>query len=187
MTDALVAAIAAGDTDAFAQWMRGAERPLRLSLRRYAAVVDTEAVLQETLLRVWQVAPRFKPDGKPDGLLRLAYRIAHNLAVSEIRARNSEQTATDTLDNEHEEAAIESASDPDPMLERAIKVCFELLSEKPRQAMMLRLTGAGLSDVHLAEILEMTRNTFLQNITRARKALIECLERHDIHLDEVSR
>jgi len=62
-----------------------------------------------------------------------------------------------------------------------------LLSEKPRQAMMLRLTGAGLSDVHLAEILEMTRNTFLQNITRARKALIECLERHDIHLDEVSR
>ena len=187
MTDALVAAIALGDSDAFAQWMRGAERPLRLSLRRYAAVVDTEAVLQETLLRIWQIAPRFQPDGKPDGLLRLAYRIAHNLAVSEIRSRNAEQSAKDALANEHEEAAIEPASDPDPTLARAIKTCLELLSGKPKQAMMLRLTGDGRSDTRLAEILKMTRNTFLQNITRARKALIECLERHDIYLDEVTR
>src|SRR5688572_2571793 len=85
MEEPLVAAIASGDTGAFTRWMRGAERPLRESLRRYAASVDTEAVLQETLLRVWQVAPRFTHDGEPNGLLRLAVRIAHNLAISELR------------------------------------------------------------------------------------------------------
>ena len=39
--------------------------------------------------RVWQVAPRFKPDGRPDALLRLAIRIGRNLAVSELDARGS--------------------------------------------------------------------------------------------------
>ncbi|MCZ7684030.1 MAG: hypothetical protein M5U28_36765 [Sandaracinaceae bacterium] len=80
-----LAMIAAGDADVFATWMAGAEPALRAGLRRFAAHVDTEAVLQETLLRVWQVAPRFVPDGRPDGLLRLGHRIARNLAVSEIR------------------------------------------------------------------------------------------------------
>jgi hypothetical protein len=56
MEEPLVAAIAAGDASAFARWMRGAERPIRESLRRYAASVDTEAVLQESLLRVADAA-----------------------------------------------------------------------------------------------------------------------------------
>ena len=34
---------------------------------------------------MWQVAPRFERDGRPNGLLRLAIRIARNLAVSEVR------------------------------------------------------------------------------------------------------
>ena len=59
--------ILAGDSSAFATWMAGAEPRLRASLRSFAVQVDTEAVLQETLLRVWQVAPRFVPDGRPDG------------------------------------------------------------------------------------------------------------------------
>jgi RNA polymerase sigma-70 factor (ECF subfamily) len=45
-------AIAAGDPDAFAPWVAGAEPALRDSLRPFAARVDTEAVLQEALLRV---------------------------------------------------------------------------------------------------------------------------------------
>ena len=65
-----------GDADAFARWMAGVEHPLRAGLRRFAGQVDAEAVLQETLLRIWQVAPRFVPDGRPDGLVRLGHRIA---------------------------------------------------------------------------------------------------------------
>jgi len=46
-------AIVAGDAQAFAAWLAGAEPRIRASLRGFAAQVDVEAVLQETLLRVW--------------------------------------------------------------------------------------------------------------------------------------
>lgn len=62
--DSFLPAILAGDVDAFGYWVAGAEARLRNSLRHFAAVVDTEAVVQETLLRVWQVAPRFVSDGR---------------------------------------------------------------------------------------------------------------------------
>src|SRR5262245_45932383 len=78
-------AIVDGQTAAFGRWMSLAEPPLRDSLRPYAARVDVEAVLQETLLRVWQAAPRHVPDGRPNSLFRLAIRIARNLAVDEVR------------------------------------------------------------------------------------------------------
>src|SRR3989304_4469619 len=83
--DLYLSAIVAGDTRAFGRWMAGAEPPMRESLRSFARVVDVEAVLQEALIRVWSVAPRFVPDGGPNGLLRLGVRIARNLAVSEVR------------------------------------------------------------------------------------------------------
>jgi len=83
--DVYLAAIVGGDPYAFSRWMAGSERVVRESLRSFAAVVDVESVLQESLLRVWQVAPRFERDGRPNGLLRFAIRIARNLAVSEVR------------------------------------------------------------------------------------------------------
>ena len=43
--------IAAGDDGAFALWLAGAEPELRDGLRAFAATVDTEAVIQEALLR----------------------------------------------------------------------------------------------------------------------------------------
>src|SRR6266571_1187626 len=92
--------ISSGDTDAFARWLAEAERPLRQSLRRYAAAVDTEAVMQETLLRVWVVARRCRPDGRPNSLLRLGLTIARNLALSEIRRTRS--------------GPIDDADPPDP-------------------------------------------------------------------------
>ena len=41
--------------------------------------------MQEALLRVWQVAPRCRRDERPNALLRLAARIARNLAIDELR------------------------------------------------------------------------------------------------------
>ncbi len=88
--DVHLSAVVAGDASAFAQWLAGSEPPIRDSLRSFAAVVDVEVIVQETLLRVWQVAPRFERDGRPNGLLRFAIRIARNLAVSEVRRTRAE-------------------------------------------------------------------------------------------------
>src|SRR5689334_3775621 len=96
--DVFLPAILDDDTRAFARWMAAAEGTMRDSLRSFATVVDVEAVLQESLLRVWQVRGRFERDGKPNGLLRLGIRIARNLAVSEVRRLKSRPAPEEDLE-----------------------------------------------------------------------------------------
>jgi RNA polymerase sigma-70 factor (ECF subfamily) len=173
--DVYLSLIVAGDANAFGRWLAGAEPTVRLTLRSFATAIDVEAVLQEALLRVWQVAPRFEPDGRPNGLLRLAIRIARNLAVSEVRrtkARPAEQ-----LDDDTDDVAPE-APPPDPLLRQHIANCRDKLPAKPREALDARLSSAGgEDDDQLAAALNMRLNTFLQNFTRARKLLADCLKR----------
>lgn len=173
--------ICAGDADAFASWLAGSEAPIRESLRRFAASVDTEAVLQEALLRVWQVAPRFTPDGKPNGLLRLGVRIARNLAISETRRLRGSAVEPEVLDATPDPRP---ASPPDPHLRRVIEECRERLPSKPAAALVARLSSGGTEpDAELATRLGMRTNTFLQNFTRARKLLLECLESRGVRLE----
>ena len=177
-----LAAICAGDTAAFGLWVRGAEPTLRDTLRSFALVVDTEAVLQEALLRVWQVAPRLVPDGTSNALFRLAVRITRNLAVSERRRMRGEPLELEDGDVPVELRDVRGA--PDPMLRARIEHCRDELPDKPRQALVLRLaSGVGESDEALAAQMQMRVNTFLQNFTRARKLLAECLEKHGVDLE----
>ena len=183
--DVHLAAIQSGDADAFGRWVAGTEATLRSSLGSFAAFVDTEAVVQESLLRVWQVAPRFERDGRPNGLLRLALRIARNLAISERRKVHTDFVDDSVLD----ERAFLAAGTPvtassDPLLRRLIEECRSRLPEKPMQALLARLASAGSEpDELLAERLAMRLNTFLQNFTRARKLLASCLRGHGVDLE----
>lgn len=184
--DRQVPRIVAGDHDAFAEWMRGAEPRIRDSLRSFAAHVDVEAVVQETLLRVWQVAPRFIPDGRENGLLRLGISIARNLAISEVRRRRVKPAEIEALEAEGpavEYAALDPARPGDPLLRGRIEECVRRLPRQPERALMARLAAAGREpDKTVAERLGMRLNTFLQNVTRARKLLAECLKRAGIDL-----
>lgn len=183
--DEYLPAIAAGDKRSFGLWMSGAERSLRLSLRSFATSVDTEAVIQETLLRVWQVAPRVKSDGRGNSLLRMATRIAKNLAISETR-----RTRADLLDTPDLERAAQSdqpteAAPTDPLLRKIIAACKERLPKKPLAALEARLQCRGAErDDALAARLGMKKNTFLQNFGRARKFLAECLRKNGIDLEQ---
>jgi DNA-directed RNA polymerase specialized sigma24 family protein len=184
--DQHLAAIQQGDADAFGRWAAGVEPTLRSSLRAFAAAVDTEAVLQETLLRIWQVAPRFEADGRPNGLLRLALRSARNLAISETRRRRARPAEPEDLETWMAIATEHSDTPADPLLRRAIEGCREKLPNKPAEALEARLQSAGGEpDEVLAERLGQRLNTFLQNFTRARKMLAECLQRQGIAVEEV--
>jgi len=179
--DAHLPAIGAGDADAFGRWLAGAEPPLRASLRSFAAVVDVEAILQETLLRVWQLVPAFQPDGRANALLRFAHRIARHLAISELRRRHGETSLeASSIDTPDLHAALPA----DPLLRAAIAECRERLPGKPAAALAQRLATAGDEpDAVLARRLGMTLNTFLQNFTRARRLLADCLKKRGVDLD----
>ena len=72
----------------------------------------------------------------------------------------------------------------DPFLRRAIDDCRRQLGDgKPAQALEARLASGGAEpDETLAARLSMRVNTFLQNFTRARRLLAECLARHGIDI-----
>ena len=188
MTDDLdvhLPAIAAGDPGAFAGWLSRAEDPLRRSLSSWATRVDAEAVLQEALLRVWQVAPRVAPDGRPNALLRLAVRVARNAAIDELRRSRSTPVDADALERAANavEDPIEPAV-PDPALRRAIERCRAALKGPPARAFEARIAShGGAPDRDLARDLDMQVNTFLKNFGRARALLVECLRRAGVTLE----
>lgn len=175
-------AIVVGDPSAFARWVAGVEPLLRRSLRAFAAAVDAEAVVQETLLRAWQVAPRIEIDGRPNGLLRFALRAARNLAISEVRRARVAEDALREMER-CSDLDVDVWAPPDPLLRERIDDCRKKLPRQPARALEARLGGAaGDGDRTLAAALGMRLNTFLQNITRARRLLADCLRRAGIDL-----
>src|SRR5690606_23288260 len=129
-------------------------------------------------------APRFQPDGKPNALLRLAQRIAWNLAISEARRlERSTPVDPELLAAGVDEAQRWEPRPPDPLLREAIARCREKLPPRPKEALGVRLEGqGGVPDATLAERLGMEKNTSLQNVSRARKLLQECLRLAGIDL-----
>ena len=178
--------IVAGDLGAFGSWVSAVEARLRDSLRLFASRADVEAVVQETLLRVWQIAPRFVADGRENGLLRLAIRMARNMAISELRRFRAEPMEIDALEREaleYDPAGSGALGASDPLLARRIEDCLGRLPRQPGRALAARLESGGIEpDEALAEGLGMRKNTFFQNVARARKLIAECLARHGVDL-----
>ena len=174
-------AIAAGDPSAFGRWVAGAEHGIRLHLRPCAASVDTEVICQETLLRMWQVAPRVVKDGRGNSLLRLALRTAQNLAIDHVRRLRREPVSIPLDESLDGDLGDISATPIDPLVKEAVAECRDRLPKKPSAALGARFDDGGARhDRDLAARLDMTLNTFLKNIGRARKLLIECLERRGV-------
>jgi RNA polymerase sigma factor (sigma-70 family) len=184
--EALLPAIAAGDVQAFASWLAEAEPRIRSSLSRFARSVDTEAVLQETLLRLWKVAARVQPDPRGDSLVRLGVQIAHNLAIDHARRDKRRERAAEAQQFEGDPELDEAP--PDPLLRDLIRGCSAKLPEQPAAALACRLENRGAEpDEALAERLGMRLNTFLKNFGRARQLLLECLAKAGVELSGSGR
>ena len=181
--DAAFAKARAGSHEAFADWMGGVELPIRLALRRFAQAVDVEAVVQETLLRMWLLSQDKERDLTGENAsLRFAIGVARNIARSEARRWGREQLLPP---EDLPEASVDPEPLSDPGLRRAIAECLARVAAKPLRALRARMDLGGLtSDRDIAQGLRMTLNTFLQNIVRARKQVAACLERKGISLEE---
>ncbi len=174
-----------GDRGAFAQWIGMVEIPLRRSLHRFARAVDVEAVVQETLLRMWLVAgdPQRVLEGSRASL-KYAFAVGRIVALEEMRRyRQDRFVGLDVLENLPEGRI--NPDPPDPALARKLQDCMERLPRRPREALWARVHDGRLPDRQLADALRMKANTFFQNIVRARRLLRECLERRGVRLEEI--
>jgi DNA-directed RNA polymerase specialized sigma24 family protein len=182
--DRLWELVCIGDRVGTGDWMGRVERPIRAALRPYARAVDTEAITQETLLRMWGFAQDdgFELTGE-NASLRYAIRVAQGLARNDARKRGR---AVLLPPEDMPEIAVQPDEPLSPAFVKAVAECWELVTGKPRMAIAARMSwGAARPDRETAEALSMTTNTFLQNVVRARRQLAGCLAGKGIDLKEL--
>lgn len=182
--DELFAAARTDRPRAFARWMGSVELPVRRGLRAYAKAVDVETIVQETFLRMWLLTR--EPDRELTGenaSLKFAVGVARNLARAEARRYRREHLLPP---EELPEIPVDPAPVSDPKLRRLIQDCLKRVAGAPLRALEARLNlGDRLPDHSIAAMIRMTKNTFLQNIVRARRQVAECLEKQGVRLNEV--
>jgi RNA polymerase sigma-70 factor (ECF subfamily) len=181
-----------GSEAGFRAWLPLVEPVLWRTLRSFAPAVDVEAIVQEALLRMWTIAPVQPLEGE-NASLRFALRLVRNLAIDEARRRGREvppDTGGTAAGDDSRDPLPPAAPAPlaDPLLRRAILACIDKLPRQPKAALRARLDAAGaFPDRLLAERLAMQLNTFLQNVTRARRLVEECLAASGIAVKEYLR
>jgi RNA polymerase sigma-70 factor (ECF subfamily) len=126
-----------------------------------------EDVVQETLLRLWSQARRFRPERAR--LTTWLHNIAHNLCIDELR-RESRQRPEEG----HDDAAADSASPGDTRdgerREVLLRQAISALPERQRSALVL-CHYQGLSNRQAAEILDVRVEALESLLARARRTL----------------
>ena len=185
--DRLWSEVCAGDQQAFGDWMGRVERPILRSLGPFARAVDTESVVQETLMRMWHLSQddSRRLEGE-NASLRFAIGTAHNLARNMARKQRREHLVPPGI---LPDGINDAPTDPprDPLLGRIIEKCIEALSARAKSVLLARLQHGHVDDQTSAGRLRMTLNTFFQNVTRARRHLDECLQKNGVHEHEAFR
>jgi len=166
---ARLARIAAGDEAAFAALV--AEQTPRL-LRFASSILGTgqaeaEELVQEALIRLWQQAEAWQPDGRISTWL---HRVTYRLAIDVLRRRRP------TVGIEAVEETLEDAG-PEPEARlirvedvRALRAAVESLPERQRTAIAL-CHFQGLSQAEAAAVLEVSEAAYESLLARARRRL----------------
>ena len=150
----LVARLAAGDEAALGPlYDRYGKLVYSLALRVVRDPAAAEEVTQEVFVRLWRNAASFEPArGRAHAWLM---RITHNLALNEVRRRQSRPVAAENYDWESA-AVVDQATERDPaqaawLRERAeaVRSAVAQLPAAQRQAIELAFFG-GLSQAEVA-------------------------------------
>lgn len=175
----LVAATKEGDELAFQEIVRRYRNPITNFIYRMLNDYDRAVELaQETFLRVYANAGRYQATFHFSTYI---YRIASNLAISELRQRkrrklvslftpwrsqNEEEQEIDPPD----ERPLQDADLIDRERRRAVTRAIQTLPEKYRTALVLR-DVEGISYDEIAGILNISEGTVKSRINRARTML----------------
>lgn len=182
--------MAGGDEDALGQlYDRFGQAVYSLCLRIVRDGATAEELTQEVFVRLWRSAASFEPTrGK---LSTWLLRIAHNLALNEVRRRQSRPVVAPDVDWEIESASLaDPSTDGDPsvavwMRERAdvVRRALAQLPAPQRRAIELAFYG-GLSQAEVAAALGDPLGTVKSRIRVGMQRLRELLVAAGV--DEVS-
>jgi RNA polymerase sigma-70 factor (ECF subfamily) len=179
----LLAAIRDGDEGAFGEIVRRYRNPITNFVYRMLDDYDRSVELaQETFIRIYTSASRYKADYSFSTYI---YRIASNLAISELRQRKRRKLVSlfSAFSDEGGEAMELDLPDEGPLQDetliederrRAVARAITSLPVKYRAAIVLR-DIEGLSYDRIAETLNLSEGTVKSRINRARNLLKEKL------------
>lgn len=193
LDDELMERFQKGDEDAFTLLVRRHEKPLINFIAQFIGDRDSaEDLAQETFIRIFQAAPRYKP-GRAQ-FNTWMYHIASNLCKNELRnrARRERHWVDNTVkdsDAEDAEAGGESlianapadaTYQPDVVLARkelrdALRKAIAALPEQYREPLVLR-DIQGLSYEEISKVLGIRAGTTKSRINRARLILKDKLK-----------
>ena len=161
----LVFLVAKGNESAFNELLvRHQGAIYQLAHRFLGDANEAEDIAQETFLRLYRSADRYKPNAS---LRSYLYKIAKNLCIDFLRKKRPE-----TMANLPETMPQDSPLD---QLERAqtlqiILDCVDTLPENQRMAILLR-HNSGLRYQEIADVMELTVSAVESLLVRARKTL----------------
>jgi RNA polymerase sigma-70 factor (ECF subfamily) len=167
--DALMQRIADGDRGAFAVVV-GELSPRLLRFCRSvltANPAEAEEVVQEALLRLWQQAGRWQPNGRISTWL---HQVAYRLSIDSIRRRRP-SVAIDSVEDDLEDG--EAA--PDVRLMRietvgAVRAAIGRLPDRQRAALLL-CHFQEMSQIDAAAVMELGESAYESLLARARRRL----------------
>jgi RNA polymerase sigma-70 factor (ECF subfamily) len=168
----LTAAVARGDGRAFARLVdRHLDRVLAVARRFAPRGQEAEDIAQETFLRLWTEAGRYRPEKARLGTW--LYRIAANLCLDAARRPHPE--ALDAAPEPVDERPGAEDALAQRQQEDGIGTAIAALPERQRMAVTLFYSG-GLGNAEIAAAMDLSTGAVESLLVRARRSLRRNLE-----------
>ncbi len=151
-------------------------RLYRLALRIVRNPQEAEDIVQDTLMKVWNMRDSW---GEIESMEAFSLTICRNLSLDQIKKKSSGNLSLDEIDADK----LDHCDDPFKQLTakdgvERIRAILDSLPEKQRTCMQLR-DFEGMAYKEISNIIGITEDQVKINIFRARKAVKNCL------LDEI--
>lgn len=158
--------VAMGDTEAYRELVEAYLRPLiHFSYRMLRDATEAQDVAQEALLRLWKLAPRWKPNAKVTTWL---HHVARNLCIDKLRAQ---RTAGPQGLDKHPDPSPEAFSRiAQHQRELTVQRALDALPERQKAAIVL-VYYQGMSNRDAAEVMQVKVEALESLLSRARRTL----------------
>jgi RNA polymerase sigma-70 factor (ECF subfamily) len=165
--EVLMATVAEGDQGAFAVLARAETPRLLRFTRSLVAPAEAEEVVQESLLRLWQQAETWQPNGRVSTWL---HQVAYRLCIDRLRRRRPSVGIEEVQDD---------LEDPDPAPDQrlirvaeaeAVRAAINALPERQRVAILL-CHFQELSQAEASAVMEIGEEAYESLLARGRRRL----------------